>query len=462
MRTLPKPPVTKTNVPTQLPLVPSGSAGSELSLEQDGGALVRRTILPGGVRVITERIPGMRSAALGAWVPVGSRDEVAGARGSSHYLEHLLFKGTRRRTARDIARAFDAAGGEANAATSKESTCYFARVLDKDLPMAIDVIGDMITSPALDLEEFERERGVILEELAMHSDDPTDLVFEQFSRSVFGQHPLGLPIGGTPRDIEDILAATVRDHYQSHYDSTALVIAAAGGVDHDQICELVTAALSQGGWEMNPRIAPRSRRNTNGAIEAQPGSTTTVRRSGEQANVIIGGRGIAANDPRRYALSVLHAVLGGGMSSRLFQEIREKHGLAYSVHSFSTGYADSGLFGLYAGCAPANTGRVTEMLHAEWQRLIEFGLEDEELSHAIGQVSGGLVLGLEDSGARMSRLGRAELVFGELSSIETVLQETAAVTAADVVELAAGLFKSPLSLTAVGPFEEDVASLPEN
>lgn len=444
-------------MPLDLPLVPPGSPGSELTAGQDGDAHVRRSVLPGGVRVLTEHMPGQRSATIGAWVGVGSRDEADGHHGSTHFLEHLLFKGTARRSAMDIAEAFDAVGGEANAATGKEHTCYYARVLDDDLPMAVDVISDMVTSARLDADELETERGVILEELAMNDDDPSDVVHEQFAAAVLGAHPLGRPIGGTPDTIRAVPRAAVWEHYQQHYQAPTLVVTAAGGVDHDTLCAQVSAALAVGGWDLAADAAPRGRRE--GAFVAGPeqgiptaGASLTVHRATEQGNVIIGTTGLTATDPRRFTLSVLNAVLGGGMSSRLFQEIRERRGLAYSTYSFASGHADTGVFGLYAGCAPAKVDEVTELMVAEWERLAEGGITAAELTRSIGQLSGGLVLGMEDSGSRMSRLGKAELVHGELLTIDEQLDAIRAVTAEDVRVLAAELAERPRSVVRVGPF----------
>ncbi|GMA26454.1 hypothetical protein GCM10025864_42130 [Luteimicrobium album] len=244
-------------MPHALPLVPSGAPGTdgELIAGQDG-ATIRRTVLPGGVRVISEHLPGQRSASLGAWVGVGSRDETDGHFGSTHFLEHLLFKGTVRRTALDIAEAFDAVGGEANAATGKEHTCYYARVLDTDLPMAVDVIADMVTSAAIDADELETEREVILEELAMNDDDPSDVVHERFSETVLAGHPLGRPIGGTPETIRAVPRDAVWEHYRWHYRPETLVVSAAGGVDHDALVSQVADALVAGGWDLDPALAP--------------------------------------------------------------------------------------------------------------------------------------------------------------------------------------------------------------
>jgi len=234
----------------------------------DGGSEVRRSVLPGGVRVLTEAMPGQRSATIGFWVGVGSRDEAPGQHGSTHFLEHLLFKGTQRRTALEIASAFDEVGGESNAATAKESTCYFARVLDTDLPMAIDVIADMITGAVLDPQEMEQERDVILEEIAMDSDDPTDVAHEHFVAAVLGTHPLGRPIGGTPDAIRAVARDSVWDHYRRYYRPDELVITAAGGLDHDVVCGLVVDALHSAGWSLEPDAAPVQRRSTDRAARS--------------------------------------------------------------------------------------------------------------------------------------------------------------------------------------------------
>lgn len=423
---------------------------------QAGDALVRRTVLPGGVRVLTEHVPGMRSATLGCWVGVGSRDEALGYHGATHFLEHLLFKGTGRRSALDIAVAFDAVGGEANAATGKEHTCYYARVLDEDLPLAADVITDMVTSATLARHDVDSERAVILEELAMNDDDPADVVHERIAEAVLGAHPLGRPIGGTPTSIAAIDADQVVGHFRQHYTSDTLVFTAAGSVDHDALCALLQSELARSSLRMDEGIAPAQRRVSGAVTDGHgAGRTVVVRRPTEQANLVIGTTGLIATDQRRYALSVLNAVLGGGMSSRLFQQVREKRGLAYSVYSFSSGYSDSGYFGLYAGCAPAKADQVISLMGAELERLAEHGLDDGELERGIGQLRGGLVLGLEDTGSRMTRLGKAELVYGEFTSLDEALVRINAVTADDVRDLAADLAARPRSLAVVGPFDED-------
>jgi len=446
-------------VTLDLPLVSPGLPGAEQAAGQDGDALVRRSVLPGGVRVLTEHVPGIRSASVGAWVGVGSRDETDGHFGSTHFLEHLLFKGTPTRSAMDIAESFDAVGGEANAATGKEHTCYYARVLDTDLPMAVDVIADMVTSSRLEAAELETERGVILEELAMNDDDPSDVVHEQFATAVLGGHPLGRPIGGTPETIRAVPRDAVWEHYRQHYRASTLVVTAAGGVDHDTLCAQVQSALAQGGWELPADAAPTGRRvPADGALRPglggipADGVELTIRRHTEQANVIVGGTALTATDDRRFTLSVLSAVLGGGMSSRLFQEIREKRGLAYSTYSFASGHADTGVFGLYAGCTPGRVDEVVDLMVREWERMADAPITAAELRRSLGQLAGGLVLGMEDTGSRMSRLGKAELVHGELLSVDESLERIRAVTAADVQELAAELASRPRSVVRVGPF----------
>ncbi|MHA7270023.1 M16 family metallopeptidase [Arthrobacter sp. HLT1-20] len=443
---------------TLLPLTSAAdglaSDNSTLISGTAGGAVVRRSVLPGGVRVLTEAMPGQRSATIGFWVGVGSRDESEGQHGSTHFLEHLLFKGTKRRTALEIASAFDEVGGESNAATAKESTCYYARVLDTDLPMAIDVIADMVTSAVIDPAELEQERDVILEEIAMDGDDPTDVAHEKFVAAVLGGHALGRPIGGTPEAIKAVPRESVWEHYQKHYRPETLVITAAGGLDHDTVCTLVLDALRTAGWSLDEGVAPAPRRaNTEVAVSGTAG-LHVVNRAVEQANIILGCPSLRATDSRRYVMSVLNSILGGGMSSRLFQEIREKRGLVYSTYSFASSYADTGYFGMYAGCSPAKVGQVIGLLSAELEKLATDGVSETELKKALGQLSGGIVLALEDSGSRMSRLGRAEIVTGEFMDIDESLDRIRKVTAAEVQELARELAAAPRTITVVGPFEE--------
>ena len=426
----------------------------ELSFTASGDSLVRRTVLPSGVRILTEQVPGARSATVGFWVAVGSRDEHPDTYGSTHFLEHLLFKGTAARSALDIAVSFDAVGGEHNAMTAKEYTCYYAKVQDKDLLMAVSVLSDMVTSSVIDPDEFENERGVILEELAMADDDPADVANERLYEAVFGGHPLGRPIGGNPQTITAVTRAAVWEHYRENYRAQDLVITVAGALDHDAVVLEVQRSLVAAGWDLDVEMAPVPRRHAvPGQIE-RGSSIVVVPRPIEQANILIGVPGIAAADDRRSTLSVLNSILGGGMSSRLFQEVRERRGLAYSVYSFSPSYSDAGLFALYAGCSPSKAAQVAELMLKEFRRLGTHGVTDEELRRSVGQLSGASALALEDSDTRMSRLGRAEITLGEFIDLDETLRRLSLVTAADVQELAAELASRPLSIAAVGTVEE--------
>jgi predicted Zn-dependent peptidase len=439
---------------------------AELSFIASGDALVRRSVLPSGVRILSEHVPGSRSATLGYWVAVGSRDELGpvpatetrpgreSGYGSTHFLEHLLFKGTPTRTALDIAIAFDSVGGEHNALTAKEHTCYYARVRDHDLAMAVDVIADMLTSSLLDPVEFENERGVILEELAMADDDPADVTSERFFEAVLGEHPLGRPIGGSPETITAVSRDAVWNHYRANYRAQDLVITVAGAVDHDELVAGVTSALGKAGWDLYIAASPVGRRDADADIIQRGSPLVVVKRPIEQANIIAGVAGLAAADDRRATLSVLNSVFGGGMSSRLFQEIREKRGLAYSVYSFSPSYSDAGLFGIYAGCSPSKVAKVVELMLSEFELLASSDVTDEELRRAVGQLSGASALALEDSDTRMSRLGRSELTLGEFVDLDESLRRLAMVTTSGIRELAEELVARPLSIAAVGTVNE--------
>jgi predicted Zn-dependent peptidase len=422
-----------------------------------GDCLVRRSVLPSGVRILTEQVPGARSATIGMWVAAGSRDEHPEAFGSTHFLEHLLFKGTTRRTALDIAVSFDEVGGEHNAATAKEYTCYYAKVRDHDVPMAVDVLADMITSSRLDRGEFETERGVILEELAMAEDDVADFAGERFFEAMFGDHPLGRPIGGNPATIAAVQRDAVAEHYRANYAPHDLVITVAGAIDHDELVSAVERHLVAGGWDLGVDARPAARRSdvTGIPFASAPSSTVVIDRPSEQANVFLGVPGLTAGDDRRSVLTVLNSVLGGGMSSRLFQTVREQRGLAYSVYSFTPTFSDAGVLGLYAGCTPARAGEVAELILEEFHRLARHGITADELRRVRGQLGGASALALEDSDTRMSRLGRAELTLGEFVDLDEALRRLDLVTLDDVTELARELAAGPLTITAVGTIDDD-------
>lgn len=427
---------------------------SDLSFTASGGSSVRRTILPSGVRVLTEHMPGAQSVSISFSVAVGSRDETDGHFGSTHFLEHLLFKGTKKRTALDIAVAFDSVGGSSNASTGKEHTSYYARVQDSALPLAVDVIADMLTSSLIDPKEFENERTVILEELAMNDDDPQDVAHEAFAEAVLGAHPLGRPIGGTNETITAVSRDAVWEHYRANYRPQDLVIAAAGGVEHSQLIELVERALIAAGWDLTKSAVPVERRILQQAKISRGSALKVIQRPIQQANVLIGMQGLVADDERRYVMGILNTVLGGGMSSRMFQEIREKRGLAYSVYSFNQGYSDGAYFGLYAGCSPAKTEEVTRLMVAEFEKIATEGITEAELTLAQGNISGGLALKYESTQARMNRLISAEIVNGEFFDLDDSLQHVNAVTVQQVQSLAADLASRERSIVAVGDVTE--------
>lgn len=434
----------------------------ELVIGEGAEGLVRRTILPSGIRILTEHIPGARSATVGFWLAVGSRDELGAEGGapshygSTHFLEHLLFKGTPRRTALDIAVAFDAVGGEHNALTAKEYTCYYAKVRDRDLSMAVDVLADMVAASTLDPDEFETERGVILEELAMAEDDPGDVAGERLFEAVLGEHPLGRPIGGTPATIRAVGRDAVWEHYRATYSPHDLVVAVAGAVEHDALVAQVESALRASGWDLSTTSLPAPRRSTAPAAILPGAPVTVVRKPLEQVSLMLGMPGLVATDDRRVSLSVLSSVLGGGMSSRLFQEVREKRGLAYSVYSFAQGYSDAGLFSLYAGCAPGRERAVSDIMLGELRRIAADGITPDELVRARGQLSGAAALALEDTDTRMSRLGRSELSTGEFVDLDEQVRRLEAVTLDDVRSIAVTLADGSVSVSAVGPIDEAV------
>jgi predicted Zn-dependent peptidase len=430
-----------------------GTTRTLLSTRDDAGQVVsrvRRTVLPGGLRVVTEEMPGVRSASIGVFVGVGSRDEAATLNGASHFLEHLLFKGTPTRSAMDISAALDEVGGEFNAYTAKEYTCFHARVLDDDLPMAIDVLGDMVTSSLIAGDDVEAEREVILDEIAMHDDDPDDVVHNLFAATAWAGSPLARPIAGTAESIQALSRQQINRYYRTRYRPEAMTVAIAGNVDHTDAVRQVRRAFGRSGFldgssgrPLQPRLSSRIR-------PARAGEAHTTRPF-EQVNQVLGVRGLVRSDVRRHALGVLNAALGGGSSSRLFQEVRERRGLAYSVFSFATSYSDAGLVGVSVGSLPGKASEVLQVVRAELRKVADKGIGEDELRRGKGQLRGGLVLSLEDSASRMTRLGESELFLDRLLSVDEVLDRIEGVSCADVQQLAAELFRRPETLATVGP-----------
>ena len=411
-------------------------------------AKVSRTLLPSGVRILTEEVPGAPSVALAASVGVGSRDEADDHLGSTHFLEHLLFKGTARRSAREISVAFDSVGGSANAATAKEYTSYYARVQNSAAELALDVILDMFTGPKLDPIEFETERTVILEELAMSEDDPEDLAHESMSDSLMPNTALGRPIGGTRQSILDVSRDRVFEHYLENYQSGSLIVTASGGIRHTDFVNLVQRALDQVGW--NQSAQPRARRSQLPIQPPAPEPFRFVEKDVQQANVLFGFQSPHSLDPRRYALGIMNTILGGGMSSRLYQEIREERGLAYSTYAFQHGYSDAGFFGMYAGCNPENAELVASLMLEQLDSIAQNGVSEQEFELALGNITGSLALRFESSLARMNRLLGAELGSGEYLSVAEVLTKFNEVRIQDVTDVAQSIAAAPRTLVAVG------------
>ena len=412
---------------------------------------VRRTVLASGLRIVTEEIPTVRSAAFGIWVNVGSRDESLKVAGASHFLEHLLFKGTKRRSALEISSSIEAVGGEMNAFTSKEYTCFYARVIDKDLPLAIDVISDLITSSLGKSSDVEAERKVVLEEISMRDDDPADLVHELFAETFYGDTTLGRSILGTTKSIKSLSRSAVFNYYKRRYLPEDIVVAVAGNIRHQQVVDQIIAALSRD--EFLDRTEKKFNLRPSQEFNRKPKRNVgLINRKTEQAHIILGMPGVNRDDKRRFAMGVLSAALGGGMSSRLFQEIREKRGLAYSVYSYAQQFAGSGFLALYAGSTPSKAVEVIKIMRGVLEDVASNGLTSEELIKAQGAVSGSLVLGQEDTGSRMSRIGKSELIYGQVLSFDEILREISAVDSAAIAKLASEVLGSAPSLAIVGPF----------
>lgn len=405
--------------------------------------MIRRATLDSGLRVVTESYEHVRSVTLGAWVGTGARDESDDLSGASHFLEHLLFKGTPTRSALDVADAIESVGGEFNAFTTHEQTVFYVRVPDAHVERAVDVLCDVVWNPAFRGDEVDVEREVILEEIGMRDDTPDDLVHEVFSSAMFPAHPLGREVLGTRDSIVAMPRERIAAFHAEHYRPTNVVLAAAGRLDHDDLMGFVSTRVG-GAGERPARDAPGF---------AAPEPSRFVERDTEQTHLVVGVRAIPISDPDRYAVTVLNHVLGGGMSSRLFQEVRERRGLAYSVYSYRGAFEDNGYLALYAGTGSERADETLEVLHGELDRLVRDGaVTDAELEAAKGGITGSLLMGLETSSARMRRLGRDELVEGEIIEIDELVARVEAVDAASIGAVIERLLAgAPRTLAVVGP-----------
>jgi predicted Zn-dependent peptidase len=408
---------------------------------------IRLTELDGGLQVVTETVPAVRSVALGMWVRTGSRDETPAQAGVSHFLEHLLFKGTERHSAIEISELFDGMGAATNAATSKETTHLHARLLDEHTSEAFDLMAEMLLAPSLPPEEIDSEREVVLEEIAMYEDEPSDRVHDVLAEAIHGEHPLGRRVLGRAEVIASIPVPEIAAYHDARYTASNIVVAAAGHLEHDRIVELAAERLRGA--------------TANGAGTSNSGGEAADRRllfypkETEQYHICFGGRGISRADERRFALGVLDAIFGGSVSSRLFREVREKRGLAYSVGSYTEQFVDTGVVAMYVGTRADNVAEACEIIGRELAKLHDDGVTEEELTRAKEHVKGRMVLGLEATSSRMSRLARGIMFDVPLLSIDELLERVDAVDAGQLAELARE-FYDPVSLAAacVGPDED--------
>lgn len=403
----------------------------------------QKFVLSNGVRVLIEEIPHVRSASVGFWVDAGTKDESASNNGISHFIEHMMFKGTSKRSALAIAQSLEDTGGALNAFTDKENTCYYARVLDDQVPLAIDVLSDMLMNSLMDPEELKREKQVVIEEIKMYEDQPDELVQDMFSEAFWGDHPLGRPIVGTRQTVKGTRREDIFDYLDRNYSPDRIVVSIAGNVQTAQVLDLLEASIGQLKRPGEQRLLTMPETLSNTRIKYK---------DIEQVHLCMGTPGIVATDPDRYVLAVIDSILGGGMSSRLFQEVREKRGLAYSISSYEIMYAKAGVFGVYAGCSPKHADQVVDLVVDELEKVKANGFSEEELRRAKDQLRGGMLLAMETPRHRMSRMARNELYFGRLISPDEVIADMERVTLADIKRVANQVFDTQrMTMTVVGP-----------
>lgn len=405
-----------------------------------------KTILDNGITVITEPMDTVRSVTLGIWCAVGSRDEAPAEAGMSHFMEHMMFKGTPTRSAADISQQFDRLGAELNAFTSKEYTCYYARLLDQHTESALDILSDMVVNSAFAEDACTSEREVVIEEIARYEDQPDEQVHELFASTLMPSHPLGLPVIGRRETVGVFDHARASAFHGSHYRTGNIVVAASGALAHEDIVAMVREKLT----------LPEGQRSER--VHAKPVTEPrlkVVTKETEQAHICWGVAGLTSRDPDRFKAAVLDGVLGGGMSSRLFQEIREKRGLTYAVYSYQAQYQDTGEFVVYAGTRPDNALEVIGLIKDEIAKVTDSGITADELDRVRESIKGQMILGLESTRSRMTRLGKAEVTDGELLSLDEIVERIDAVTTADVHEIAQRLFDGNHALAVIAPFGED-------
>lgn len=407
--------------------------------------------LSNGLRVVVEHIPNVRSVSFGIWVKTGSRNEAVHNNGISHFIEHMLFKGTPTRSAKDIANIFDGIGGNMNAFTTKEYTCYYAKVLDDHLPIAIDTLSDMFFHSLLDTEELEKEKNVILEEIAMYEDAPDDKVHDESARASYGNHPLAYSILGTEQVLKQLSANDLREYMQHTYTVENTVISVAGNIQIEKLLPILELHFGQ--------FKLRSSKSSSVEVPTFVGDYIFYKKKTEQQHICLTFPGYSFQDKQLYAMIMLSNALGGSMSSRLFQEIREKRGLAYSVYSYHMSYADSGLFTIYAGTAPKQTKEVIELTLEQLSLLHTKGLSTEEVSRGKEQLKGSLILSLESTSSRMNRLGKNELMLGRHYTLDDMLAKIDKVTEEDIKEVTTAMLSVPFAVATVGTNDKDAASI---
>lgn len=410
--------------------------------------MFQKVVLPNGVRIISEEIDHVRSVAIGLWIGAGSRDEEVSFEGISHFIEHMFFKGTSKRSARELAESLETVGGQLNAFTTKEYTCFYAKVLDEDLDLAIDVLSDMFFSSVFDEKEIEKEKKVVIEEIKMYEDSPDELIHDLFSEYVWNDHPLGKPILGTEESIRSLNREKILHYLSQHYAPDNLVISVAGNIKHDDIYKKLSGLYGE------------FKRGGKRVLEGTPTGHIIERfnpKETEQMHLILGVPGLGQDDPDIYPMHIVNNIMGGGLSSRLFQEIREQRGLAYSVYSYHSTYVDTGLFAIYAGTSPTNTSEVVECILKEINDLKKNGITMTELERTKAQIKGNLYLGLESVSSRMSRLGKTELTYNRVLTPEEVVEKLEKVTLEDVSGVIERLWKKEkISLAMIGPQGHEV------